>query len=300
MAAVLLTILKIIGIIVLSIIALVLLLISIVLFVPVRYKVIADKSKDSDDFYLNVNISFLLHILSATFRYDKDLYKAVKVFGIKIWPAKKKSKKNTAGSKPVTDEPESYESSSVQEENQDTLKPDDFTVDWNEDTDDKEEETGPEDIDDTSDLYQKIEKIIETIVSKIESLSEKYDRIKKELRFWDKMINDTRNRNAALLLKKWLIRLLKAIRPRKIKGFIHFGFEDPATCGKVLMYLSIVYPTLPRKLVFEPSFEDTDIYGDVLVKGRIFLIVFAVCLIRLYFDKDIKRMLSLYKKHQNR
>lgn len=293
MLAVLLTILKIIGIIVLSVVALVLLLVAIVLFVPVRYGIDTDKSQNSDDFYANVNVSFLLHILSATVRYEEELYKSVKVFGIKVWPRRIKEKKSE--------------------------KTEDFTIDWNEDEayieaaesgkTSEDEECSGKDLSDEDlsceeqtdkDLFKKLENFIDNIVSRFESLSEKYDKIKKEYRFWDKMINDTRNRNAALIIKNQFIRLLRAIRPRKIKGYIHFGFEDPATCGRVLMYLSIIYPTLPRKLVLDPSFEDTDIYGNVVIKGRIFLVVFVVCLIKLYFNKDIKRMYRLYKKHQSR
>lgn len=293
MLAVLLTILKIIGIIVLSIIALVLILVAIVLFVPIRYKIDADKSQGSNAFFAKANVSFLLHILSANVRYEGEPDMSFKVFGIKVWPRHKAETEDQGSMKSENDQP--------------ACKPedrtDDFTIDWNED----HASFSAEPSDDTSEdgssddgFIKKMEKIIEDIVSKFESLSEKYDKIKKEYRFWDKMINDTRNRNAALVLKNQLIRLLRAIRPRKVKGFVHFGFEDPATCGRVLMYLSMIYPALPRKLVFDPSFEDTDIYGNITVKGRIYLIVFAVCLIRLYFNKDIKRMYRLYKKHQNR
>ncbi len=297
MPAVLLTILKIIGIIVLSIIALALFFIVIILFVPFRFRICADKARDTDDFYANVNVSYLLHIVSATLCYDRELIKRVRVFGIKIWPRNKEDK-NTSPKKDTGSEDSSsqIEESVNDDREEGSGDPQDFTIDWNDDdtpaTD--EENTGE------GGLSEKIVKIIDNIVARFDSLSEKYDKIKKELRFWDKMINDSRNQHAVEVLKNQIIRLLRAVRPRKIKGFIHFGFEDPATCGKVLMYLSMIYPTLPRKLVFEPSFEDTDIYGDVVIKGRLFLIVVLVCLIRLYFNKDIKRMLGLYKRHRNR
>jgi len=297
MAAVLLTILKIIGIAVLSVIALVLLLVAIVLFVPFRYKADGEKSRDSNDFYANVNVSFLLHILSANVRYEEELTQSVKVFGIKVWPRNKVQKEEPVNTEPENENPPA-EAGETKE---------DFTIDWNDEdtvpgadpdiTEDTEDAEGTEGYEG---LSRRIEKFIDDIISRFESLSQKYDKIKKEIRFWDKMINDTRNRNAALVLKNQLIRLLRAIRPRKVKGFIHFGFEDPATCGKVLMYLSMIYPTLPRKLVFDPSFEDTELYGNIVIKGRLYLIVVAVCAIRLYFNKDIKRMLALYKKHQNK
>ena len=297
MLAVLLTILKIIGIIVLSVLLLALLIIAIVLFVPIRYKIIADKSKDSADFFVNVNASFLLHMLSATFGYDKELVKSIKLFGIRIWP--KKGSKDEIKDNVNDNIKDNVKDESINPSDAEADENLDFTIDWNED----DPGTGDDIIEDDSaddGFYEKVEKFINGIISKFDVISDKYDKIKRELRFWDKMINDTRNKAAVDVLKNQLIRLLVLIRPRRIKGFIHFGFEDPATCGKVLMYLSMIYPHLPRKLVFDPSFEDTDIYGNVLIKGRIYLAVIAVCLIRMYFNKDIKRMLRLYKKHQNR
>ena len=296
MLAVFLTILKIIGITVLCIIAFVLLVVALVLFVPVRYKVSADRSKDADDFTADVNVSFLLHILSATVRYDKELYTSVRVFGIKLKIGNKANKEEKTEN--VEEPPANNET--------DVARPEDYTIDWNEEDTTVNDDTTIKDDDfsdnDTKDdgLFEKIESIIESIVSKFESLSEKYDRIKKDLRFWDRMINDSKNQNAVNVIKKQLIVLLRLIRPRRVKGFIHFGFEDPATCGKVLMYLSMIYPVLPRKLVFDPSFNDTDIYGNIVIKGRIFLIVIALCLIKLYFNKDVKRMIRLYKKHKNK
>ena len=114
------------------------------------------------------------------------------------------------------------------------------------------------------------------------------------------MYDDKRNKDAFALIKKEIIRLLKKIAPKKIKGFVHFGFDDPATTGSILMYLAMIYPVLPKKLKIDPSFEDTDIYGAIDVKGRLSLIVPAVSFLKVFFNKDCRRMYRLYKRHSSK
>ncbi len=318
MPAVLLTILKIIGIIIAAAVGLVIVIAAIILFVPVRYRI---KAKSGDEgFHAYVNVSFLLHILSGVYRYDKESYRHVRLFGIRIWP------KDVGGiddeSRYSVDwneaESDGHEDDAPEETSEDAPCPGNMpqaedAEEYDEPAtangahrrsedaaDDERQDEADDEDDEPGGIAGWIKRLADRIVAKYDTLKARYDRIKKDIRFWRRMFQDTGNKNAVELVRKEALRLLRAIRPRKIKGFIHFGFEDPATCGKVLMYLSMIYPNLPRKLVFEPSFEDTDIYGDIYIKGRVFLIVPAVSFVRLYFNKDIKRMLRLYKKHKNR
>ena len=92
MAGVLLTILKITGIVLLSIIAFLLLILIIFLFVPVRYKA---KGSFKDKIpQAKFSISYLLYILYIVFRYDQGFSYSIRIFGIKL--NLKKSKKKSA------------------------------------------------------------------------------------------------------------------------------------------------------------------------------------------------------------
>jgi len=87
--AILLTILKIIGIVLLCILGLVLLLLLMVLFVPLRYKV---KASYKDDIYACVKASYLLHIVSFTLKYTDKLDMKLRILGIPIRLKKKATK----------------------------------------------------------------------------------------------------------------------------------------------------------------------------------------------------------------
>lgn len=304
MAATLLTILKIIGIVLLCIIGLLLLIILTVLFVPVRYRIRCAKPRVGDP-DAHGAVTFLLHMISIRVDYEGEVAYGIRLFGIKIWP--RKSRRPSKPDKPETPEPSDVHDN-VEETADVTQEAEcEYSIDWNEDPaaeeveDDvssgeqqkeQEEQEEPE-----QDIADRIEALIDKISAKCQSAAGKYDSLKKKIRFWDKMINDTHNRDAVDFIKKRIAILLKKIAPRRVKGLIHFGFEDPATTGRILMYLSIIYPVLPHKLRIDPGFEDTDIFGDLDIKGHICVITPVMCFIRIYFNKDCRRMWRLYKKH---
>ena len=114
------------------------------------------------------------------------------------------------------------------------------------------------------------------------------------------MAHDERNLAAFELIKIQVVKFLKRIAPRSVKGYVHFGAQDPATTGQILMYLSIIYPVLPRKLKLEPDFDEALVYGNIDIKGRLALIFVLVYLLRIVMNKDCKRMWRIYKRHSGR
>ena len=283
------TILKIIGIILLAILALVLVVAATVIFVPVRYRIKADRSDPATDLSAKAFITYLLHIISVRFEYDDGFRYSVKVLGIRIRPKKEKKDKTEDSTLPevsqsVRDdaeaEPENVqESNAVEYDVQETV------------TLQSHDEQNDPDIS----LSDKIDAIIDKIISTYDNMEDKINGIRCRIHSIDKLLNDPHNRNAFDLIKKEVLRLLKKIAPQKVRGFVHFGFEDPATTGKVLMYLALIYPSLPRKLVIDPGWEDTDLYGYLDMKGHLALITVLISLLRLICNKDVRRLWRSYK-----
>jgi hypothetical protein len=77
-----LTILKIIGIVLLSIIGLLLVIVLALCFVPFRYKINASKD---DSLIANVKITYLLHFISLKAIYDKKLTIEARILGIRVY-----------------------------------------------------------------------------------------------------------------------------------------------------------------------------------------------------------------------
>lgn len=89
-------------------------------------------------------------------------------------------------------------------------------------------------------------------------------------------------------VKDRIFKLIRHILPRKISGYIIYGFDDPSATGKSVALLSIFYPVLPDKLEVSPCFEGAMLECDVQIKGRLFLIYVLVHGLKIYFNKEVK------------
>lgn len=343
--AILLTILKIIGIILLSILGLILFILCLLLLVPVRYKLIFNKYGDIKDMEGKLSVSWLLHLIHCSLCYhDKDLVLKFRIIGIKIKQIsliKKDVSQNIISEKDKT--AKSVITNSSSEKKQLDYASEKTII---EEYDDYKIETMVEDSDVTSKVCSEIdehEKFTDSMASddivnendkrnsidkfkeffktlyiticniingisdfcnnvehKISEIENKIENIDKELTFYERFIEDDRNKAAIANCFRQLRRIIKAIRPRKVKGNISFGMEDPATTGQILSVISVLYPYTYNKIKIDADFDNKIFEGDILIKGRITVVVLVIAAWKVYFNKDLKRLLRIYKKHKYR
>ena len=117
---------------------------------------------------------------------------------------------------------------------------------------------------------------------KLESLSEKKDKIIKEL-------EDPVHQKAFSKAKKETGKLLKRWKPKVIKGTVRFGFEDPCHTGQVLAAFSIIYPFIGEFLSIEPNFERRILKGDVKVRGGFRMVPLVCFLWNLVWCREIRK-----------
>lgn len=106
-------------------------------------------------------------------------------------------------------------------------------------------------------------------------------------------------KRAFVYAKNILIHLLRHIRPRKIKGNICFGFEEPHLTGQTLGYIAIGYNMLkinPKDIVIEPDFEKKIFKGHIRAKGRFVLLVILIDVLKFYLNEDIGIILNKFSK----
>lgn len=89
-------------------------------------------------------------------------------------------------------------------------------------------------------------------------------------------------------VRKKIFKIVRHVMPKKIRGMLHFGFEDPSATGKTLGMICAVYPVLPAELELVPDFEKAVFECDLLIRGRIFLIYIVVMGLRIYFTKEVR------------
>lgn len=295
MISVVLTVLKILGIFILSVIGLVLVLVLLICISPVRYKV-DGKYYDRPDGKLTV--SWLLHILHATAGYDGNglIYK-VRVFGIPVLKSKPKSEnpceKAEASTEAVREEKTQDSSEneakeagedSQQAEGEKQPEPDEST------SSEEEDEDLLGFIDKMNDAwYEKKEKLFQ----KLEELEDKVNDIRKKLR----LITSERTEAAVKHVLKKVFRILKSIMPRKLRGHVTFGMENPADTGTVLGVLAATLPIHKNQLKIDPVFTEKIFEGEAFLKGRISIGFILCCAVGIILNKNVLITIKRFKKH---
>ena len=135
-------------------------------------------------------------------------------------------------------------------------------------------------------------KVAERVTDKIER---KTAAAKKKLRRLQKFWNLSCTVKTREYLKKYIPRTLKHILPRKVKGYVHYGMDEPYKTGQVTGYLSLLPFVYQKGLSMQPDFEQKVLELDVKLKGRIRL----GYLLRIVLNINIWRTLKVAKKVMN-
>lgn len=69
--------------------------------------------------------------------------------------------------------------------------------------------------------------------------------------------------------KTFLVKMWKHVRPRKLRGVIHFGLEDPSATGQLLGVVGMLYPVYRNQFVIAPDFEQQVFEGKIYARGRV-------------------------------
>lgn len=122
--------------------------------------------------------------------------------------------------------------------------------------------------------------------------NKKYDKIKGYL---DK-IQSEEFKKSFELCKKQIGVLLKAVLPKKWKLEGSAGFEDPSTTGKLCAVLGMLSPWTHKHIFVTGDFESSEIDLKGEFKGRIYGITLLIVFIRVYFNKNIKRVIKMFNE----
>ncbi len=314
MLNILLLILKITGIILLILIGTVLLLVLMILFIPVRYSGNAKKGAEAQmPEYAGAKAGWLLNMITACYEFKEgNTALTIRVFGIRLKSREEKElKKGQRKTHVFVDEHE--DDSDITEISGDEAKSEHINPN-SENFESEKPEIAPEenDVDVTAASgpgpYEKIRTIFEKLTSRIgktidrirysvnRSLN-KLTGINEDISYYkNALFNDARNREVIDLLIREIKRVLKAIAPRRIRGHLRYGSDDPADTGKFLAGAAMLYPFYHGKVSIVPAFDDKILEFDLVLKGRIYIGTLVAVLLKLYFNKKVKRFIHIMKK----
>lgn len=304
MLHILLFVLKIILFILLGALAIVLLGVLLILFAPITYKVDARYEKKAD---VKAVIRFLMISLHMRYNQDeKELKQDIRIFGIRLG----KKKTEEIEQKLVDaerDEQEAFEEDAVDEAEDETEDETETEAEISEDTieaafseesldteneefdlwdNDVEEEYDFADL--SEDTNHTPDKIIDNIDKKTEKIKKKINRIKK---FWNLECTVKTRR----YLKKYIVGIFKHIGPRKLKGYVHYGFDEPYKTGQVTGYLSLMPFVYHKRFSLEPDFYNKVLEGHIYMRGHVQI----GYILRIVLNINIWRTIKVVKKLTN-
>lgn len=258
------------------ILAIILLLLLLVLFVPVRYRVYGRKKKD---IYAKGQVSWLWHIIHASFLYENEKLKVVfRILGIPItrFSMPEEDVKDTVEESVETVKQETEKIASEAEVVSEEVKeePPAEVIAMEKRAEEPEEEPKPP-------KKQKIktEKKKWNIVGAVELVKQ----------FWQE------NKAAIKVIFQKVAAMLKALLPKKVEGTIWFGTGDPCTTGELTGALAVLYGFYGDKLHLYPDFTQAVFMGELFIAGRIRLFTFLRICITVVLDKNVRRLIKNIK-----
>lgn len=311
MLHILLTILKIIGLILLIIIGILLFLVLSVLFVPLRYRG-RFSYKEKAAGYLQV--TWLLHILSLRLQYDESLTAVFRVFGIPVrrknfFAEMKDEAANEKRAKASTpDDGGKRRGTDTEEPAVDRAKAGD-----GETTAKSAADAIPRSVKSTAHSDKTVPDRPVPRESFVDRIKSRFQKFQKKLRFsftrfCDKLkeikdkkerffafIHDEENKKTFALVIRLLKKLFRHLRPGLLKGRIAFGFDDPYTTGQVLMAASPFLGWYYKTLNLEPYFDQEILEADVRIRGRVRIGTVLYYGLLVYRDRNFRKILKFFR-----
>lgn len=326
MLSVLLMILKVLGIIVLILLGTILLFILLVLFVPVRYQIILHrKVNEETPVTAKVKATWLLHVLNAAFSYPEAAFLWVRIFCFTIFRSDKS--KETVQKEAIEKETVQREAAqkrtvpkeTIQDETSQTIQNEEMkertvqkeaekkasSEDQKQNTSGMQDSVPPKKKEESKagrkknklfEFFWKLWSIFKNIKYTIIRIYDKIKHIVKNIQYYLRIVQSDTFHRAWQVCSGQVFSLLKSIFPRKIRGNLLIGTGDPASTGQILAIYGILYPLLGNHIDIVPDFEQQIIEGDLLIKGKITVFKALKTAWIVYFNKDLRRLIKLFKR----
>lgn len=293
MLHIILTILKILGIILLVLLGIVLAVLLSVLFIPVCYR--GQGKKEGEQIEAKASVSWLCYLIHGTVIYESgktrwELY----LFGIPLRKVRdrikeRKRKKSRKAKKPEgepsvapEEKPERKAGVRLEEKTKEEVS-----------QKEKRESSGVEN-------HKKTEKkqgIWKKISEKIKRVRLTFHNICANIKEWRSFFALETTKAAFRFLLGKGKGLLHHILPRKIRGKLIFGFEDPALTGQVLGVAAIFYSFYQDKFLLTPVFDRQILEGEITLSGRIYGVYLLWTAWQIYKNQDVRKV---YQKFQDK
>lgn len=319
MLAILLKILSVLGIILLVLLGILLIVLLLVLFFPVTYRIYG--RKDAETVAARVKVNWLFGLLRVRFIYPEPGKVLVKLLCFTLYDSKKKQAPSESGTQSKAERSENNSLNENASASHDAGLTQNAATEQTAATEHGNTEHGSTEHGSSTShestasdaegnaetkklsIFLKIKQLIFEKYKKIKyTIIKIYDKIKdilENLAFYRELLQeeDTKAllRHAGLRIG----RILKRLRPRKLKADITFGTGSPDTTGYALGIYGILSPQIkkPCYVNLTPDFTQAVFQGEIDAAGHITVFCLLSNGILLLLDKRLRMLIRRIKKH---
>lgn len=109
-------------------------------------------------------------------------------------------------------------------------------------------------------------------------------------------VRDTENKRIFRKMRNELQLLLRYLAPRKVRGCFVIGTGDPSSTGLLIGGISLLPFAYQEGIEITPDFDDRVFAADGMIKGQIRVFYFIRLCIRLYRDKELRKLWNKIQK----
>lgn len=299
MLEIVLLILKIAGIILAAVLGILITVICCALFVPVRYRgdlSVGDTEDGKKEIGAMLRAAWLLWLVRAYVSYDESVRIRIKLFFFTLMDTAREKKERRKKKKPKRDKEDTR--SRFDENNNEA---EDETGGETEDgpaqsQSDRKTDSGRQKKKSSAKGKNGIKKRFSDILQTNRDFCDKLRGMKGRAEKAKELWNSAHMISGRNLLWKQFLYLLKHTKPRKLEGYLRFGFEDPSTTGYAMAVYGISCSIWRPKISVEPDFEKQVLECHVGMKGKIRVWHFLKAALVLFFSKDVRRAIKDIKE----
>lgn len=305
MLSIVLKILSLFGILLLYLSGVAVLLVLLVLFFPVSYRL--KGRKESEKKTVSARGSWLFGFLRIRFDYPEPGRILVKVLPFTVFDSGKKAGSKTkndsleqatdAARKANADASSEDSQAGKDDKGQNNAKqdcaPSENTAAGSESSD-ASDEGDAGNVSDSS-ILKKIKKIKYTI----RGIYDKIKNIWKNISYYIGLLQEEETQRLFSHVIFRAGKILRNIRPRRIRGQVLFGTGSPDTTGYAYGVYGMLSPFLGNNLFVTPDFTRAVLEGDINISGHITVFTILWNVLKVLLDKKLRRFIKKIKPVQN-
>lgn len=145
-------------------------------------------------------------------------------------------------------------------------------------------------------ILSKIKSIFENIQYTIQNICDRIRAVSDNVAYYRGVIEGETFQRSYALCKKELLSIAKSLKPDRFEAALVVGMDDPASTGEILAVCGMLYPILGPQVNVAGDFEKKRLEGRVFIRGKLRFFTFIRVAVRIYFNKDIRKLYGLLKK----